>query len=98
MGHVIGLLVFLFNFLDGLATYYLTWYSAYEVTEVNPLMQNLMDRTGDWWLLLKILFGLIILFLIARFWKKYRLVKMASVLVLLIYVAVVGYQITWILK
>lgn len=98
MGNVVAFLVFLFNFLDGLATYYLMRYTNYEVIEMNPLMLALMNRIGDWFLLVKVLLGLFVLLLISAYWKKWWSVKIASMLVLFIYVAVVVYQLFYIAK
>jgi len=91
MGFNIAVSIFLLNLLDGIFT--LLWVAFYGYSiEANPLMRAVMIQAGDWWLIPKILFGLMAAIIVTVFWKKYKSARIASIIVFLAYLGVVIYH------
>jgi len=91
MGHIAGILIFFLNFLDGIFTMYFINIFDYRV-EINPFMFWVMHQIGDWFLIPKLLFGFFIAFLMMKCWEKFKWVRIASMVIVFTYVAVVTYQ------
>jgi hypothetical protein len=89
-GVLFGIILLLLNFADGLMTLQLTNVFGFGI-EVNPLMRYFMETSGNWFLW-KGLAGFAVAILITLYWRKYSLVRIASLVVIFIFAFVVGYQ------
>jgi len=88
---VVGLLIFLLNLFDGVATFFIL--AAGDSIETNPLMSFLIYKMGGWFLVPKILIGFIAGSLVAIGWKKYRIAKIGGTIVMIIYGLIAAYHV-----
>ena len=91
MGLLCGLLLIVLNSFDALVTYHFTKLYGFDV-EANPLIRSVMNFTGDWWVLPKLLFGILVGACMWLMWKS-PLVRRVSYLILIIYSLLTVYHI-----
>lgn len=85
-GLLVGISIFLLNLFDGLMTMMLLSTGMFE--EFNPLMSRLIESTGNWFLLPKILFGGIATIFLTACWKNYKVAKIGGLIALMTYVII----------
>jgi len=94
-GLIVGIAIFLLNTFDGLMT--AVALASGHFVEVNPLMSRMIDSIGLWFLLPKILIGTILAALLAAFWKMFRVARIGSIIVLVIYTIIAANHIVLLL-
>ena len=83
MGWIIGVLIFVLNAFDGVATHVVV--STAKATELNPIVAWAISVMGVWFLLPKILVGLVAAALIKFGWEKLIIARIGGYFVLTIY-------------
>ncbi|OGM09257.1 hypothetical protein A2Z67_04940 [Candidatus Woesebacteria bacterium RBG_13_36_22] len=91
IGLILGLLLFVLNLIDCLFTQHWVDLGGYG-SEMNPLMRFLMEEIGGWWTVPKIFIGLIGGILVAFYWKRFRSVRVATMIVLSVYILLTCYH------
>jgi hypothetical protein len=89
-GFLIGLLIFLLNLFDGVATYVAIFY--YGVKEINPLMSFVIYNTNHWFIIPKILMGFLIFLILSMYWNLNNTIKIGGLIVLLVYSILFAYH------
>lgn len=86
IGLAVGISIFLLNMFDGLATAIML--ASGHFVEVNPLMSRMIDSIGNWFLVPKILLAAPLAVLLAMYWKRFRMARIGSIVVLIVYAAI----------
>jgi len=84
IGWFMGFMLFLLNAFDGVVTHFVVVYAGVAI-EMNPIMNVVIEHTGSWFLVPKILIGVFLGVLIAIGWEKHRIARIGSLVVLVIY-------------
>jgi hypothetical protein len=88
-GFIVGLLIVLFNFIDGLVTYYVV--SEYNL-ELNPLISFYIEVMGSWFLVPKFAIGIVVGFIVYWYWNRFKVARIGGMIALLVYSLVIIYH------
>ena len=93
LGFAFGSGLFILNFMDAFLTLWVIKIEGGYHVELNPLMRALMENSGNWFWVPKILVGFIVGLFIMVNWEEYRWFRILSMTIVFTYVAVVAYGI-----
>jgi len=91
LNFIIGYLIFMLNLFDGIVTYFAINMTDISI-EFNPLLQHVYPSIGNWFLLPKIAIALLGGILVGYYWKKSKIVRISSIVLVTIYGFTVVYH------
>jgi hypothetical protein len=95
MGLLAGVTIYILNLLDAVNTWYAINYQDAE--ELSILMRYLIEKSWGYFFFVKLSYGSIVFFVMTVCWSTYRSTRIASLIVIFGYSALVTWQLSNIL-
>ncbi len=91
MKYFLAIACFVLNALDGFFTHYAITYMG--AIELNPVIRWAMNGLGVYWLIPKLLLGLLPFFFILKYWNDFLMTKIFGIVIFTLYFLLVSYQV-----
>jgi hypothetical protein len=91
VGFTVGALLLVLNIMDAVISHELIFRMGLQ--ELSPIINYFMQYLGVFWLIPKILIGLVASGMFIIYWEKYRIARVGGVAALLIYIIVTMWHI-----